>query len=74
VVLNVTALGADGPGFVTVYECGVDRPTASNLNFGVGSVSPNVVFTAVSAAGTVCVFVGGTSAVHLIVDVNGVLA
>jgi hypothetical protein len=71
VVLNVTALGADGPGFVTVYECGVDRPTASNLNFGVGSVSPNVVFTAVSAAGTVCVFVGGTSAVHLIVDVNG---
>jgi hypothetical protein len=72
VVLNVTALGASGPGFVTVYGCG-DRPTASNLNFGVGTVQPNLVVSGLDADGSVCLFVGGTGSVQLIVDVTAVL-
>ena len=69
VALNVTAVGATGDGFVTVYPCGSDRPTASNLNFTAGSVTPNAVITQIGAGGTVCLFV--SAATHLVVDVNG---
>ena len=33
VVLNVTADGAQGPGYVTVYACDAPQPVASNVNF-----------------------------------------
>ena len=69
VALNVTAVGSSGDGFVTVYPCGSDRPTASNLNFTVGSVTPNAVITQIGPAGTVCLFV--SAATNLVVDVNG---
>ena len=69
VALNVTAVGASGDGFVTVYPCGSDRPTASNLNFTAGSVTPNAVITQIGTGGTVCLFV--SAATHLVVDVNG---
>ena len=32
VVLNVTVTSATGPGFVTVWPCGQERPWSSNLN------------------------------------------
>src|SRR5262249_55783627 len=51
VVLNVTVVGPLGPGFVTVYPCGVTRPTASNLNFSPGQTIPNAVFSKVGAGG-----------------------
>ena len=69
VVLNVTVTEAVGPGFVTVWPCGVSRPTASNLNFGLGSTVPNAVVAKVGVGGRVCVFV--SNATHLVVDVNG---
>ena len=64
--LNVTAAGSDLNGFVTVYPCDSPRPTASNLNFRAGEASPNLVTTALSASGTVCLYT--TQDVHLIAD------
>lgn len=64
--LNVTATGSDENGFVTVYPCGSPRPTASNLNFRAGEAAPNLVTTALSASGTVCLYT--SEAVHLIAD------
>src|ERR1700692_4901979 len=69
VVLNVTVTEALGPGFVTVYPCGSERPTASNLNYVVGSTMPNAVIAKVGANGQVCLYT--LAPVHLIVDVNG---
>jgi trimeric autotransporter adhesin len=69
VALNVTATEATGPGFVTVYPCGSPRPTASSLNFTVGSTVPNAVIAKVGADRKVCFYVLTTT--HLVVDVNG---
>lgn len=68
VVLNVTAVGPAGAGFVTVYPCG-EVPLASNLNFGAGQTVANTVLTKVSSEGKVCVY--SNVATHLVVDVNG---
>ena len=68
-MLNVTAIRPAEAGFLTVFDCEGDRPTASSVNFGAGEVVPNAVFAKLSSVGTVCVF--STSSVDLVVDVNG---
>lgn len=72
-VLNVTALAAGGPGYVTLYPCDEDRPNSSNVNFGAdeGAVA-NLVVAKLSGEGTVCLFTG-VSGADLIVDVSGYL-
>ncbi len=71
VILNVTATGASTAGYVTVYPCDAERPTASNVNFVAGDVIANTVVAALSDNGRTCVY---TSArVDLVVDVTGVL-
>lgn len=64
--INVTAAASDVDGFITVYPCDEDRPTASNLNFRVGEASPNLVTTSLSATGSVCLY--SSQSVHLIAD------
>jgi len=71
VVLNVTVDGASGSGFVTVHPCDGPLPLASNLNFVAGASAANGSVVPLAADGTVCLFVGGSSPVHLIVDVGG---
>ena len=70
VVLNVTADGAQGSGYVTVYPCDAERPLASSVNFVAGTPVPNAVITKLSATGTVCLYVA-VNAVNLIADVSG---
>ena len=69
VMLNVTAVQPDGPGYLTVYPCGAPRPLASNVNFKTGDVVPNAVLAKIGAQGSVCVYTN--AAVDLIVDING---
>jgi hypothetical protein len=68
VSLNVTVIQAEGPGFVTVYPCGL-RPNASSLNYVAGQTVPNAVIAAVSDQGEVCFY--SKAPVHLLADVNG---
>jgi len=69
VVLNVTANGTAGAGFITVFPCGSPLPDASNLNFSAGQTVPNSVIAKIGSGGKVCLYsVAGT---HLIADVNG---
>ena len=65
--LNVTVTEPDGSGFITVYPCDDQRPTASNLNFVAGQTVPNLVTARLSAAGTVCLYTSATT--HLVADV-----
>ena len=67
VSLNVTAAGAEGPGFVTVYPCG--HPGVSSVNFAAGETVANAVTARVTATGHVCFF--SNVRTDVIVDVNG---
>ena len=69
VVLNVTGVGADAPGYVTVWPCGAQQPNASNLNLTTGGISPNLVMAKVGTDGKVCIFT--QSSADLIADING---
>ena len=40
VAMNVTVVEPDAPGYVTVWPCGDDQPTASNLNYAGGQTGP----------------------------------
>ncbi|TFH14266.1 MAG: hypothetical protein E4H05_09710 [Acidimicrobiales bacterium] len=66
VALNVTALGSDAPGFVTVQPCGRATLATSNVNVVPGSVIPNLVMTQPDADGNVCII--ASTAMHLVVD------
>ncbi len=68
IALNVTAIGADAAGFLTVYPCGTAPPVASNVNFAAGEVRPNNTIVAVAPGGLVCVYSSAT--VDVIVDVT----
>ena len=67
--LNVTVTEPGRAGYVTVYPCGAERPTASNLNFTIGATVPNAVVAKIGDAGKVCIYT--SQPLHLVVDVNG---
>ena len=67
--LNVTAVGARAAGFVTVWPCADPRPTASNLNVGVGETLPVGVLAHAGATSQVCLYTN--SGADIVVDLNG---
>ena len=69
VVLNVTATGSSGAGFVTVFPCGLDLPLAATLNYDAGVTVSNAVVVPVGAGGKVCLYT--KAAAHLVADVTG---
>lgn len=69
-VLNVTAAGADGPGYLKVFPCG-DEPNASTVNYSAaGQTRANATLAKLGADGTVCVVARPNSA-HVVIDVAG---
>jgi hypothetical protein len=68
VALNVTAVGADSAGFLTVFPCGTAPPVASTVNFASGEARPNNTIVAVAPGGLVCVY--SSAGVDVIVDVT----
>lgn len=56
VAINVTIVGATGPGFATVYPCGSARPLSANLNFSTGQTIPNLVLSKLGTGGKVCIY------------------
>jgi len=69
VSVNLTAAGASDSGFVTAYPCGT-VPTVSNLNFSASTPAIANGALVPLSNGDLCLFT--SSAVHLIVDINGV--
>ncbi len=69
VVLNVTVTEPTATGYATVFPCGTDAPTASNLNYSPGSTIPNLVIAKVGTAGSMCIF--SQAGTQLIADVLG---
>jgi hypothetical protein len=70
VALNVTAVDADQPGYVRIYETDWIQPNTSNLNVDGPGAVPNMVMVRPIAG---CVDVGtNIDQVDLVVDVTGV--
>lgn len=69
VVVNVTVTDAAGPGFLTVYPCGADRPNAANLNFVAHQVAGNDIIASIGAGGEICIFSYATT--HVVADLSG---
>src|SRR5690606_30644782 len=67
-LVNVTAVGPDGAGYVTLYPCG-ERPGTSTLNYSPNEVVPNGALVNLSAKGTLCAYTKASS--HLLIDVAG---
>jgi hypothetical protein len=68
VVVNVTALDATRPTFLTVFEGGADRPVASTLNPMPGVTTHNVTFVALSDDDSIDIY-NETGSVEVLVDV-----
>jgi hypothetical protein len=71
VVLNVTVVAPQAPGYVTVWPTGIAQTNTSNLNFGAGQNIPNTVIVPVGVDGKVSLFNGSAGSAHLLVDVTG---
>lgn len=67
--LTVTATEPAGPGYVTVYPCGTDRPLASTLNYTRGQTVANLALAATGAQARVCLW--ASTSTHLVVDLVG---
>lgn len=68
--VNVTAVGATVPTYVSVYPSDVDRPGVSTLNPAVGQAVPNAAQTLLSAGGAFRVF-NYSGAVDVVADLQG---
>ena len=69
VTMNITVDQPQGGGFVTVFPCGQDVPTASNLNYARGQTIANLATVKLAANGTVCIFTSASA--HVLADVAG---
>jgi len=74
VSMNVTAVGATEPTFLTIWEADVARPLASSLNPSPGQPpTPNAVTTDLNADGEFSIY-NLAGSVHVLADVNGYYA
>ena len=69
VALNVTAVNAQSPGYLTLHPRNSARPLASNVNYFGGGVYANTVVAAIGGDGMSCLF--ASSDVDVVVDVAG---
>ena len=69
VVLTLTTTGVTKDGFVTAWQSGVERPTASDINSWAGHDVANLVVVKLASRGAN--FYNGSDPVHLVGDVVG---
>jgi Cysteine-rich secretory protein family len=66
---NFTITNAAAPGYLTVWNCGGDRPVVSTLNYNTADTVPNGASVPLDATGGLCVY--SLADADLIIDVNG---
>ena len=71
VVLNVTAVGPQRGGYLTVWPFGTTRQWTSSVNFAAGQNIANTVIVRVSSDGTISIYNGSGGNVDVLVDVEG---
>lgn len=66
---NFTITAPRANGFITVYDCAANVPTASTLNFKATQTVANAGTFTLNSAGELCVY--SIASTHLIIDING---
>lgn len=67
--INVTAVGALAPTYITVWQCG-SRPTVSNVNITPSqSATANNAIVKLGPTGQLCIYTPNPT--HIVVDING---
>jgi hypothetical protein len=69
VALTLESRNPAGPGYLTTYPCGGDRPMTSNLNFVTGQRRAAQALATLTASKTMCIFSYGATDVDI--DVQG---
>ena len=69
VVVNVTAVGARAPGYLTVFACDTPLPNVSNLNYPTGGAIANTAISAISTSGELCIY--SSAPTNLLIDITG---
>jgi acetyl esterase/lipase len=71
--LNVTVVGSDSPGFVTLFEAGAGRPASSSANFQAGQTRANNAFVKLTGyPPSLAAYCGaGSGGFDLLLDVTG---
>ena len=73
--MNVTPVEAGGAGDGQLVSSDVATPpVASNVNYGLGTVDPNVAVAPIGADGQVCYVNSVHTSVHLVADHLGTIA
>src|SRR5207302_940587 len=73
VMVNVTVTRPDAPSWLTIYPCGVPRPSTSNLNFTQWTTVANLVEVSLGRGGAICIY-NGNGNTDVVVDVEGWLS
>lgn len=63
---NLTVTGTQGSGYITVFPCGQDRPTTSNINYVVGQTVANLAGVRTDDSGDFCLHT--TTTTHVVFD------
>ncbi|MFE4976341.1 PKD domain-containing protein [Kitasatospora sp. NPDC056651] len=71
VVLNVTAVNAEGPGFLTLGPNDRPRPGSSSLNYVPGAAVPNLVTVPIGNDSKLAVWNSYGAPVDLVIDIQG---
>ncbi len=78
VFINVVAVGAAGPGHLTVYPSGSTLPLASSINFTTGQTIANGLLVPVCTPFAACAadvtIQMGPAAAHVVIDITGYVA
>jgi hypothetical protein len=73
-LMNLTPVQASGPGYGLLVPSDVaNPPEASNANYNVGSVDPNVAVTPIGSDGRVCFVNSPHATVDLVADHLGTI-
>ena len=72
-VVNLTPVLADSGGYGLLVSSGVAPPVASNVNYGFGTIDPNVAVTPIGPDGQVCFFNSASTSVDLVADHLGTI-
>jgi hypothetical protein len=71
VALNVTVVAPPADGWLTLHPAHLARPLASTINFRTAKTRANNAVAALSPQTELAIYNGGTSAVHVLIDVSG---
>lgn len=69
-VVNITAVNATASSYLTAYPKGATRPTASNVNWTAGVISPNMAIVPLGTGGAISVY-NYAGNVDVLIDVVG---